>query len=387
MALPSGVTPSSLAASGSTLYALGTAPASGGGRDLVLATSHDGASTWQEIELPDDVTDLDARFPDEIVISQPSVAALDADHVVAAVTVQAVPDVISLIPELASGEYDYESSVDGVTVFEQADCTDANAYAELCVMRQQEGDPKVDATGRPDRDAMDDERKVHATYTWDELGVDPELRELIEGRAYVYATSDGEHFQRSTLPDAVAGTTAQAVATSDGYTVFVGSWGRDESSTRILVSSDGSTFADAPGSPLPSGAADAGVLDGRPAIAVFDREGATSLRVGQPDGTWAEMSLSDSGAFGGEVAFGPLGFAAVVWGSGAEGDATVPHLVHSADGVHLSSVSLEDEVGTASPNVIGLTVTADAIFVRIGGPVDDDPNTPPVQQVLVGTPV
>ena len=67
-------------------------------------------------------------------------------------------------------------------------------------------------------------------------------------------------------------------------------------------------------------------------------------------------------------------------------DASVPHLVHSADGVHLSSVDLEDELGSATPNVIGLTVTADAIFVRIGGPVDDDPSTPPVQRVLVGTP-
>jgi len=49
-------------------------------------------------------------------------------------------------------------------------------------------------------------------------------------------------------------------------------------------------------------------------------------------------------------------------------------------------VSLEDELGASAANVIGVSVTADAIFVRIGGPVDDDPGTPPVQRVLVGTP-
>jgi hypothetical protein len=388
VSLPSGLTASSLAGSGSTLYALGTAPASGGGRDLVLATSQDGASTWQQIDLPDEVTELDARFPDEIFISQPSVAALDADHVVAAVTVQAVPDMTSLIPELENGDLWYETTPDGVTVFEQGDCTDAEAYAELCVVQ-------VDPRGAPSTEADDDkaaleagqgEPIVHATYTWNELDLDPELEDLVNGRTYVYSTSDGASFERSTLPDGVTGTTAQAVATSDGYTVFVGDWAPDQATTTVLTSTDGAAFADAPGSPLPGGLAAAGVLADRPAVALFDAGGATAIQLHQPDGSWADIPLADNRGSGGEVAFGPLGFAAVVWEPVAGSDATVPHLVHSPDGVNLSSVSLEDELGTATPNVIGLTVTADAIFVRVGGPVDDDPSTPPVQQVLVGTP-
>ena len=66
--------------------------------------------------------------------------------------------------------------------------------------------PTVDAIGAAEdgeRRRGDGEPKVHATYTWDELGLDPELQALIEGRTYVYRTSDGEHFERSALPDGV----------------------------------------------------------------------------------------------------------------------------------------------------------------------------------------
>lgn len=383
VAVPSGMTPSSLATSGSTLYALGTAPASGGGRDLVLATSQDGAASWQQIGLPDEVTELDARFPGEVVISQPSVAALDAEHVIAAVSVHASPDVTSLLPELASGEYSFETSAAGVTVLEQGLCTDADADAELCIMQS---GARADGASTTIEDSADEEPKVHATYTWDELGLDPELQALIAGRTYVYRTSDGEHFERSAMPDGVAGTTALAVATGDGYTVFVGDWSRRDAATRILTSTDGSTFADAPGSPLAGTAASAGVVAGRPAVSVYDADGTTSVHIGQPDGSWALLPLAEGSATSGEVAFGALGVAAVVWEPATGSGASVPHLVHSADGIHLSSVDLEVELGSAAPNVIGLTVTADAIFVRVGGPVDDDPTTPPVQQVLVGTP-
>jgi hypothetical protein len=405
VALPSGITPSSLAGQGNTLYALGTAPTSSGGRDLVLAATQDGAATWQHIELPDDVTALDAAFPGQIVISQPSVAALDADHLVAAVTVQANPDVPALLPDVdfESGELGYEASADGVTVFEQEGCTDAGAYAERCTFSGSGApvastttvaaaqDPAAaDAEKRAEDLAAQElstpERKVHSTYTWDELGLDPALRDHVAGRTYVYRTQDGEHFEAASVPDALEGTNVTAVATEEGYTLFAGDWTSADSSIRVLTSADGGAFTEAAGSPLAGSMGEAGVLGGRPAVAVFDREGGTDVRVLRPDGSWATLTLAESGAFGGEVAFGPLGLAAVVWEPVAGSETTVPHLLHSTDGEHLSSVPLEDELGTAAPNVIGLSVTADAIFVRIGGPVDDDPNTPPVQHVLVGTP-
>jgi hypothetical protein len=385
VALPDGLTASSIAGSGSSLYALGTVPASRGGRDLVLAASQDGAATWQQLELPDDVTELDARHPDEVWISQPSVAALDADHLVAAVTVQSVPKVDALLPAEDRG-HSYDANEDGVTVYDDTDCTDAQVYAEECLSPSTvPPEAIVDESGRRDPNAVE-ERAVRATYTWAELGLDPELQALLDGRTYVYSTQDGEHFEPAALPDGVTGTTAQAVATSTGYTVFLGDWSEAESSTRVLTSPDGAAFTDAPGSPLPGGLGDVGVLGDQPAVATYSVDGTTTVHLGHADGGWSELPLSGPGGFSGAVAFGPLGVAAVIWPLSEDDAPSVPYLVHSADGTNMSSVSLEDELGTAAANVIGLSVTADAIFVRIGGPVDEDPGTPPVQRVLVGTP-
>ncbi len=383
--LPADLVPSSLAASGSTLYALGTAPAGGGGRDLVLASSRDGATTWEQIQLPDEVTELDARFPGEVFLSQPSVAVLDDDHVVAAITVQSSPNVSELVPELADGAYTFETSVEGVTVLEHEGCSDPEVSTGACSFVDEAGERSSTTIALPD--PSDDEPTVHATYTWDELGVDPELQALVEGRTYLYRTQDGEHFEAATVPSELDGATAQVVATARGFTAFVADWDQDAPTTRVLTSADGAAFVEAPGSPLRGAASEAGVLAGRPAVAVFDRAGATAVHVGQEDGSWSELPLAEGGASSGDVAFGPLGFAAVIWEAPAPGsEVSVPHLVHSADGLQLSSVSLEDKVGSAAPNVLGVTVTADAVFVRIGGPVDDDPGTPPTQQVLVGTP-
>jgi hypothetical protein len=273
-------------------------------------------------------------------------------------------------------------------VYDDTECTDAQVYAETCESPStMPSAANGDEAGVRDPESAGQPRTVRATYTWAELGLDPELQALLAGRTYVYSTQDGERFEAATLPDDIAGSAARAVATSTGYTVFVGDWTEAASSTRVLTSADGLAFGDAPGSPLPGGMADTGVLADQPAVALHSPDGVTTVRLGRADGGWAELPLSGPGSFSSDVAFGPLGMAAVVYEESAGDDPSVPHLVHTADGINLSSVSLEDELGASAANVIGVSVTADAIFVRIGGPVDDDPGTPPVQRVLVGTPV
>jgi hypothetical protein len=84
------------------------------------------------------------------------------------------------------------------------------------------------------------------------------------------------------------------------------------------------------------------------------------------------------------VAFGPLGFAAVV-SSYRENEPPTFHLVHSADGVNLQVRDLADDV-PEDGSVSGVVVTADAIAVRISDAIDGDLATPPTQHVLVGTP-
>ena len=126
VSLPPGVRSSSLAAADGTLYAIGTAPAGGGGRDLVVSASTDGAATWSSVTLPADIAALEARHPGQIIISQPSVAAVDASHLVASIVVTANPDVVALLPGVADPNAGWEISEGGVTVFELAPCDDGS---------------------------------------------------------------------------------------------------------------------------------------------------------------------------------------------------------------------------------------------------------------------
>lgn len=379
--LPDGVRPSTLAASGDALYAIGTAPAAAGGgaRDLVVSTSVDAASTWTSVTLPADVAELEARHPGEIAISQPAVAALDADHLVASVVVTATPDIEALIPGV-DPESGWEVTPDGVTVYEMVPCAEGGADAACRVASPTTA---VDAEGRPvPAEGQPSAPKVAASYTWDELGLDPELRALLGGQTYVYVADDGASFQRADLPPGATGWGGQLLAADDGYVLFIGSTGRDDASTQVLRSVDGHSWTAAgtlPGSPQA-----AGIVGGRPAVSLYGAEHLDVL-VAQPDGSWLPLDLAsavDQPVFVQDVAFGPLGMVAAAWTDGSPGSL---HLIHSLDGTTLSSVALADHV-EGPVSMVGLGVTADAIVVRVDGPPDADPATLPVQQVLVGTP-
>ena len=384
--LPTGVRPSSLTAADGTLYAIGTAPAGGGGRDLVVAASTDGAASWSKVTLPADVAALEARHPGQIIISQPAVAATDASHLVATVVVTANPDVEALLPGIADPNAGWEITPDGVTVYELAPCDSADA-PECSVMP---GAPTtiVDGESGAVRQAGDPEPmqpKVRDTYTWDELGLDPELRALIGGQTYVYASDDGTNFEPARLPDGATGWGGHVLATDDGYRLFVGQSGRDSATTQVLRSADGHTWVSAgslPGSPQA-----AGLLGGRPAVALFGFDGGVEVLIDRADGSWTPLDLiaavdgADANAGIGEVAFGPLGVAATVW---TDDYSSGGHIVHSIDGSTVSSIAVGDHI--AEPGaVMGVSVSADAILVRVDSPNDDNSETVPTQQVLVGT--
>lgn len=383
VSLPSGMRPSSLAANGSTLYAIGTSPAGGGaGRDLVLSTSTDGAATWASITLPTEIAALEARHSGEIVISQPSVAATDASHLVASVVVTANPDVEALLPGVADPSAGWEVTPDGVTVYEMTPCPSTetcDARVPTTIVEGESGAVRMAGDPEPMQP------KVAATYTWDELGLDPELRALIGGRTYVYAADDGSSFEPATLPDEARGWGGHLLATEDGYRLFLGQPGRDTATTRILRSEDGHTWTEA--GTLPGSPQSAGMLGGRPAVALYGIDGGVDVLVNQPDGGWNPLDLlaavggADDEHGVGEVTFGPLGVAATVWTEDTPGG----HIVHSLDGSAVSAIAVADHLDGAF-SVMGVSVSADAILVRVDGPPDDDPSTPPTQQVLVGTP-
>ena len=375
VSLPEDMQPSSLTAAAGTLYALGTAPAGGGGRDLVMSASSDGAGTWTEVVLPGDVAALEARHPGQVTLSRPAIAALDAHHIVASVVVSATPDVPALLPGIGA-DAGWEITPDGVTVYEPEPCSTAHVRCA--------GSPSTlaPAAGADPSTTTTEAQKVAATYTWDELGLDPELQALIPGRAYVYSTDDGADFERADLPADAIGWGGQVLATPDGYRLFLGAAGPKDSTTSVLRSTDGHAWTAA--GQIPGAPQSVGLLGDRPAVAVAGSEDIDVL-VGQPDGTWVPLDIRsavDAATQVYDVAFGPLGVAAIL---GGVDEASEIYVVHSADGSALSAVALADHVDGPA-YVVGVSVSADAILVRLGGPDDGDPATAPTQRVLVGTP-
>ena len=390
--LPEGVRLSSLAGAEGALYALGTAPAGGGtGRDVVMSTSDDGAATWTNVVLPGDISALEARHPDQITLSTPSIVAADSTHLVVSIVVTATPDVAALLPgvDISGG---WEIRPDGLRVYEPDDqdgscgppgirCAGSPSTSEAPSSDGGSGDGGT-ITAAEDPGSTTTSPLVAGTYTWDELGLDPELQELIGGRTYLYTTDDGADFQRAELPAGVQGWGGQVLATPDGYRLFLGVIGdRDESTTAVLSSSDGYTWTEAgtvPGAPQA-----VGLVGDRPALSVWAADG-EAVFVNQIDGTWASLGLSaavDQPTRVFDVAFGPLGLAALVQTLGDDPQYFVVH----TDGARLSAVALADHFDGRTA-FIGVAVSADAILVRVDDPPDGDPSTPPTQRVLVGTP-
>lgn len=227
---------------------------------------------------------------------------------------------------------------------------------------------------------------MRGTYTWDELGLDPEVRALIGGQTYVYTSDDGSTFEQATLPAASRGWGGQVLATDDGYRLFLGQADKGSATTQVLRSADGRQWVEA-GS-LPGSPQTAGLLGGRAAVALFGFDGGLEVLIDRADGSWTPLDLmsavdgADAKSGVGEVAFGPLGIAAIVWTDDGPGGGT---LVHSVDGTSVSAIALDDYLDEPGA-VMGLSISADAILVRVDGPNDDDPTTPPTQRVLVGTP-
>lgn len=414
VALPDGVNVSSLGSSGDTLYAIGTAPAANGGRTLVVAAG-DGGGDWSQTELPGELADLEARFPGrQISISEPTVAARDDDEVVATVVVTANPDVPALLPEGVDST-NWETTPEGVVVYELVPCENE---AEDCFgvdprgveaeeRRAAAAELEAERPSGPSTSLVDPDGEVttdtvrqagwleggeqpmrlqeSTRYTWDELGLDPELQELVGGRTFVYSSHDGGPFERSAVPSELSGYGSQLIRVDDGYRLFLGSHAEGSSTTQVLRSSDGRTWADGgtvPGSPMSAGA-----IGGRAAVALFTDDGSSVVRVEQAGGTWSNLDLASAVDTGdtpvgvGEVAFGPLGMLAWAWTDNGSPNGS---LVHTTDGTNVSVIDVSDHLDGGA--LLGLAVTADAFVARIGDGPDGDRSTPPTQRVLVGTP-
>jgi hypothetical protein len=225
--------------------------------------------------------------------------------------------------------------------------------------------------------------------SYDELGIDQELRDLVGGSSLTYVSDDGATFERVDVPLGAGEWTADTLATADGYRMARGATTEDLAT--ILSSADGHTWT--VDTTLPGSPGQLGLLGDRVAVSLFDSTG-NRVRVQQPDGQWVDLNHTSAvgvpdgnQAWMSDVAFGPLGLATVIGISDEDGNNEESYIVHTTDGGTVSIVPLADIVEDLDGvSVVGTTVTADAIAVRFSTGADEDPATPPTQVVLVGTP-
>lgn len=416
VAVPDDFWPVSLAGTGDQLYAVGTAPAGGGVADR-LATSGDGGATWSTAEIDTGLSELEARYPGEIYRGRSSVA-VDGDRVVVARSVQGVLD-LNRVPGLGALSGTIRTNEDGVVVTPVPQCGWADG--DTPTTSSVPPDPAATEAARADADAAPagadqgpagtgrgvpecgedaESESGSTTYTWQQLGVDDELRELVlRGRTVVSVSVGGGEF---TTVDVGSGTTgSQVVATDDGFALFTMRVDLSEPMatpvTEVLRSADGQTWE--PAGELDGHIRGVGVIGGRAAVALDHMgEGGGSIHLAQPDGSWLTVDPGEAvgrpGGYLGSVAFGPLGWAAVVYPEvspegepvGDDPDERKPAVVHSVDGTTISAVPLSDVIDPAQRAGLDVTVTADAVLVRVSEPDDGDVQTVPAQRVVVGTP-
>ncbi len=396
--LPGDFWASSLAGAGNRLYAVGTGPA-GGGSAYRVASSDDGGATWSTVEVPAPLTELQERYPDEIMASPPSIAVHDGTVVVSA-SVAATTDIEARLPEGAAPPgAGWDVTEDGI-VFLSDECmvaevergaTDApESLADPACpppTAAPPADPAIPDPGTPDPGDPEEQQ----SYTWADLGVDDELRDVIlNGRDFLFVSRDGGEFAPADLDD-IASTGGQVVAADDGFTLFLRSGTGAYGTTSVLTSADGTTWE--PAGELPGYLSSAGTVGGRPAAATAGRDG-TSVNLAQADGSWlaidplTALDEQPEQAYAGQVAFGPLGWATTVWEGapdGADGAAGSTAVVHSVDGTSLSVVPLDGVLDVPPYATLDLSVTADAVIVRVTNP-DGDLTTISPQSVVVGTP-
>lgn len=393
VALPGDFWASSLAGAGGQLYAVGTSPA-GGGSTYRVASSGDGGGTWSTSELPSALGELQARYPGEVSVAPPVIAVRGGTVVVSA-SLSANLDFAARVPGGIPPDGSLETTEDGVVVGVMA--CEASPPSRVVADGTDDTDPAAEALDVAKACTGPDPATAQA-YTWAQLGVDDELRDLVlHGRTSVYVSQDGGEFTAVDIGDATR-LGGQVVAADDGFTLFLTRSSAGvappevvEATTEVLRSADGVTWE--PAGELPGYVMTAGSVGGRPALALSDVGGDVSIQLGQADGSWLPVdpgqAVGPDGGIVGSVAFGPLGWAAVVWPETPDG--TVPaeqtHVVHSVDGTTMSVVPLADLVGPDQIGSVDASVTADAVVVRVSQPDDGVEGTPPSpQRVVVGTP-
>jgi hypothetical protein len=419
VALPDGLSPQDVAAGGDRVYAIGTAPAGGGGEQVKLA-SGTGDGRWDTMDLPLDIPALDAAFPGEVRAASSEVATGADGTTVVAVGVQGWLDENELPADVraawSTGVVDV--SADGIDVLH--DPCSMPTTTTTAASSASDGEAVTTSTGAavttvPDAkagsgatggcDGATDAPTIASSYTWSELGVDPAVGALAVGRTYLYASSgDGPFEEVAQLPSTHTWAT-EITSTSEGFWLSYPSETTGDqpvTSTTVVRSADGRSWDTDAAVEIPGDILAAGVLGGSPAVLTRgSTDGRPVLSVLGTSGVAQTVDVAD--ALGDAVdatnavdaAIGPMGIALVLYPPPTElADPLDGGVVaFSPDGSAWTSEELPPAPDGRAPTLGQgmVSVSADAVTVRLNsyepGATRREGTVPqPEQRVLVGTP-
>jgi hypothetical protein len=444
--LPDGLYASSVSAADGSVYAVGTAAAGGDVVGVELAVSGDGGEGWDSGAVPLDLAALAEGFPGRVRPVDAEVAVGGGTTVVA-VSVAGVVDPAQVLP-VEDHPPSWYHRQDGLARIQTGSCATGTDPADPSASTTAPPlAPETTTTGVPTTvphdtpggtatttapvtttapagtepppatapigpsgapagaEPCDPEDEVR---TWDELGLTAEQAAVAEGQTHVFAGEAGGPLEPvAVFPGAAFAdpSTARLLAADDGWYLVseAGAAAPDDPAVgRDVVvehSADGRSW-----SPITVAAAQGvlstGVVDGRPVVVAIGSGRSTDAGVEQAvhahridaGGTVTSVDVnrlmdipSRAGIYAAGV--GPLGVAVVV-GAGASGEDDRPVVLTSLDGVEWSRSELpEAEAGTRQ-TVNGVTITPDAITVRLNLRDAADPHAlePAGQRLFVGTP-
>lgn len=409
--MPHDVRVNGLAASGDTIYAVGTG--AGGGKVRVAAGAE---GDWTVTDLPLDLEAESAGLPGRLHVAETDVANTGGTTVVAA-TVALLVDTESLVAA-EDNPSEWYAERDGMVRWAcegtggdgaggPVSTTTAPALTEAQLREYLE---ELDAAGSEgEREAFEDAglnpdsadcgESARQMRTWAELGIDPEVGELVTGEVRLFvSTADGPgdpsavptFDQVTTLP---GGYGTQVLAGDSGFWV-VNPAGYVESASGVAMeatdarwSPDGIDWSAAPVT-IDGGRWASGEIDGAQQVLTgnWSTRSVVLHRLGA--GSVSSVDLSDVADLSEDRYFaaaeiGPLGLVLVT--NSPTGHQQV---LHSADGMNYGRTDVPAALSGKKHSVNGVTMSADAVKVRLNVyPAGDTTGGPPEgQRLFVGTP-
>jgi hypothetical protein len=396
--LPPGLTVRSLVADADRVYVVGTVTA-GASTEVMVGASTDG-SNWSMTPVPTPRASLVARHPDMVKVVVDTATA-GPHGLTVAVSVRADLSSEDLYSHGLPPVNRVLATPDGLEVYGVPAAGGAGCDASPGTTPGIGPSGTTPGTTPGTMPGAMPEPVLCEVRPWGDLGVDPELRDLMTGELHVHVSTDGaSSFEElATLPH-LSALPSRIFDTSSGWTVAAGvaearPLGSPYKSYEptSFHSPDGHSWTNAGPVPI-SYAYGGGLLDGRPAMAGYGPDTldfwlATADATGHWTGTAIAPGRAGAIVNSGTVAFGPLGYTAITGLVGPARDEIDRYIiVTSPDGRSFHTRPMRELVTDGVWEAGDVVATPDAVLIRIWRPLEEAGGRlgqPKVQRLLIGT--